>query len=88
MAASGAKVLLIDKDHQGNLTEAMGFMEEDVPGTYELLMGRAKLDEVVRESAIENLFFVPATIDLSAAESELMGLIGREPPPGTKGAIQ
>jgi len=78
LAASGARVLLIDKDHQGNLTEAMGFVEEEAAGTYELLMGRAGLEEVVRQSSIENLYFVPATIDLSAAESELMGLIGRE----------
>lgn len=78
LAMAGSRVLLIDLDHQCNLTEALGHTDEETPGAYELLTGRKQLEEVVMESKVPNLFFVPASIDLSAAESELMGLIGRE----------
>jgi len=78
LAMAGAQVLGIDLDHQCNYTEALGHMDEETPGAYELLTGKKRLEEVVLESKVPNLYFVPASIDLSAAESELMGMIGRE----------
>lgn len=90
LALSGAKVLLIDMDHQQNLSEAFGFVDKDtreaiipgtdivIPGTYELLMGKSKMDEVVQSTSINNLYLVPASIELSVAETELMGVMGRE----------
>jgi len=79
LAQGGARVLGIDLDHQCNFTETLGHdPEEETPGAYELLTGKKQLEEVVLESKVPNLYFVPASIDLSAAESELMGIVGRE----------
>lgn len=78
LALAGAQVLVIDLDHQCNLSEALGHLDEETPGAYELLTGKKRLEEVVLESKVPNLYFVPASIDLSSAESELMGIMGRE----------
>jgi chromosome partitioning protein len=78
LAKEGARVLAMDLDHQCDLTEALGHTDEETPGTYELITGKKNLNEVVLESNIKNLYFVPASIDLSAAETELMGMVGRE----------
>ncbi|QGU05891.1 ParA family protein [Corynebacterium comes] len=80
LAMAGAKVLVIDLDPQGNASTALG--AEHRAGTtssYELLIGEATAEEAVQPStASENLFCIPATIDLAGAEIELVSLVRRE----------
>lgn len=73
LAQKGLKVLVIDLDPQGNASTALGISHhEGVRGIYEVLTEDAKLASVIHKSpALENLYCVPATIDLAGAEMEL-----------------
>ena len=70
LAATGLRVLLIDLDPQGNASTALGTPHHrGVPSTYDALVDGIPLAEVATASAdLENLWVVPATIDLAGAE--------------------
>ncbi len=73
LAASGWRVLLIDLDPQGNASTGLGISHaERASSSYELLTGQSTLDEAVMPSRIPRLDLVPATVDLSGAEIELV----------------
>ncbi|MDO9486106.1 MAG: ParA family protein [Actinomycetota bacterium] len=80
LALSGAKVLLVDMDPQGNASTALGLdHREGTPGIYEVLSGDAAMADVVQVCPdIANLSGVPATIDLAGAEIELVSQVARE----------
>ena len=74
LGEAGQKVLLVDFDPQGNstsglLAESLG---EDRDTIYEVLCGTASLDDVVLRDVAEGLDLIPANIDLSGAEVELL----------------
>ena len=74
LAEKGQKVLAVDMDPQGNMTSGLGLDKESVDKTiYDLIIGNADVDEVLQEDALENLDILPTSIDLSAAEIELIG---------------
>ena len=78
MAATGWRTLLIDLDPQGNASTGMGIANEDrTKSSYDLLVDRTPLSEIVLESAIPGLDIVPATVDLSGAEVELVAVDDR-----------
>ena len=69
----GRKVLLIDLDPQGNSTTGLGIEKGDIKqSVYDLLIGKAKLKDVIVKSRFRNLFVIPATISLAGADIELM----------------
>ena len=76
----GLKVLVIDLDPQGNASTALG--AEHTSGTtssYEVLIGEAAAADAVQQNPDnENLFCIPATIDLAGAEIELVSMVRRE----------
>ncbi|TNL96895.1 ParA family protein [Corynebacterium tapiri] len=79
LSRCGLKVLVVDLDPQGNASTAVG--AEHRAGTtssYELLIGEAKPEEAIQACSNENLFCIPATIDLAGAEIELVSLVRRE----------
>lgn len=80
LAMSGLKVLLIDTDPQGNASTALGIDHEaGTPGTYEVLIDEEDIALVAKESPeAPGLEVVPATIDLSGAELQLVDVKGRE----------
>ncbi len=79
LAAVGERVLLIDSDPQGNASTGLGLSyDERGAGTYQVLMGEASLEEAVHQTKVPNLFIVPATVDLSGAELELIDLDRRQ----------
>lgn len=80
MAAGGLRVLVIDVDPQGNASTALGVEHASgTVGTYEILLDDEPIaDHAVQSSESGQLLVVPATIDLAAAELELVNATGRE----------
>ena len=79
LAAKGQKVLAIDMDLQGNMSSGLGIDKDNVDYTvYDLLIGEATIDQVLQKEAIENLDVIPANIDLSGAEIELLDTENKE----------
>jgi chromosome partitioning protein len=78
MAATGWKTLLIDLDPQGNASTGMGIhSEERGSSSYDLMVDDATLDECIQGTGIPGLDIVPATVDLSGAEIELVSVDDR-----------
>lgn len=78
LAATGARVLLIDFDPQGNASTGLGVDRNDrVRSSYDVMMGNCTLAEAVVETRIPRLDIVPATVDLSGAEIELVDYADR-----------
>ena len=80
LAQAGLNVLVLDNDPQGNASTAIGIEHRSgTPSIYEVLVDGAPMSEAVQESPdIPNLFCLPATIDLSGAEIELVSMVARE----------
>jgi chromosome partitioning protein len=80
LAHSGLNVLVIDNDPQGNASTALGIEHRSgTPSIYNVLVEDAPLASTVQKCAeVENLWAVPATIDLSGAEIELVSMVSRE----------
>lgn len=75
LARRRQKVLLVDLDAQGNATMGSGVEKNDCELTvYQLLIGEASFDEVVKKSPSGGYDLIPANRDLSAAEIDLMQL--------------
>jgi chromosome partitioning protein len=75
LAAVGRKLLLIDLDPQGNASTGLGLASQDRgKSSYDLLLGDATLADCTVKTLVPNLSLVPATVDLSAAEIELVNV--------------
>ena len=80
LAEVGRKVLLVDFDPQGALSVGLGINPNELDVTiYNLLMERGTdAHAAVRQTSVANLDLLPANIDLSAAEVQLVGEVARE----------
>ncbi|MGA0189155.1 MAG: ParA family protein [Candidatus Nanopelagicaceae bacterium] len=75
LAAIGERVLVVDLDPQGNASTGLGISRSaNSISTYHLLIGNAKLSDIIVESGIPNLDCAPSTMDLLGAELELADL--------------
>jgi chromosome partitioning protein len=75
LAATGWKVLLVDLDPQGNASTGLGIGHAlRHRSSYELLTGDCSLEEAVVPTRVPRLDLIPATVDLSGAEIELVEL--------------
>jgi chromosome partitioning protein len=73
LAEAGFRVLVVDLDPQGNASTGLGIELADREfTTYELLLEDISLKDVIQASAIDNLSIIPATVDLSSADLELI----------------
>jgi chromosome partitioning protein len=78
LAATGWKVLLIDLDPQGNASTGLGIGHSQREySSYDLLTGGCSTDEAVVATRVPRLDLIPATVDLSGAEIELVELSER-----------
>ncbi|MEN1974290.1 AAA family ATPase [Cellulomonas sp. P4] len=80
LAQGGLHVLVIDNDPQGNASTALGVDHHaGVTSVYDVLVDGAPLETAVHPSPdVSRLWCVPATIDLSGAEIELVSMVARE----------
>ncbi len=80
LAGYGRKVLVVDFDPQGAASVGLGVNPNALDATvYNLLMERSvQFADVVRSTTVEGLDLLPANIDLSAAEVQLVGEVARE----------
>lgn len=73
LAAEGMKVLVVDLDPQGNASTGLGIDPENREyTTYDLLIDDSDLDKVIQPTRTERMDIIPATVDLSSADIELM----------------
>ncbi|APG61761.1 chromosome partitioning protein ParA [Sphingorhabdus lutea] len=75
LAATGLCTLLIDLDPQGNASTGLGLTQADRENnSYKILLGEASVEESVVDTMVPKLQILPATVDLSGAEVELVDL--------------
>lgn len=79
LANKGKKVLAIDADQQGNTTSGIGLDKNDIENTiYDVMLEECSLSDVKLSTCVKGLEVVPANINLTGAEIELIGKEGRE----------
>ena len=79
LAAAGKKVLLVDLDPQGNATTGLGFSKSTLKkSVYNVLIDDEDAKENILPTELDNLFLLPANIDLAGAEVELVYKAKRE----------
>lgn len=71
LAMRGQRVLLIDLDPQANTTSGLGIECSGEDTVYPALLGESIVGEKIRPSGRENLFLIPAHMDLAGVEIEL-----------------
>jgi chromosome partitioning protein len=73
LAATGSRVLIIDLDPQGNASTGLGINRaEREKSSYDILLGEMPIAEAAIPTCVPKLEIVPATVDLSGAEIELV----------------
>ncbi|MFH5822818.1 ParA family protein [Georgenia sp. AZ-5] len=80
LAEYGRRVLIVDFDPQGAASAGLGINGHELDETiYNLLMSpRSDVREIIEHTIVEGLDLVPANIDLSAAEVQLVNEVARE----------
>ena len=79
LAELDKKVLTIDLDPQGNTTSGIGLNKSELGNTiYELLLDECTVRSCIYQTQIENLNIIPANVNLSGAEIELLGINEKE----------
>lgn len=75
----GKKVLLIDIDPQGNATSGVGIDKRGIKNSsYSIMIENTKAEDAIYHTQFDNLDIIPASIDLAAAEIELVEKEHRE----------
>ncbi len=79
LAATGARVLIVDLDPQGNASTGLGLGRQTRgPGAYALMVGEQPVPELIRPTGVPRLSIVTASRDLYGAELELVDTDRRE----------
>jgi chromosome partitioning protein len=72
------RVLLVDSDPQGNATSGLGINKREVKhSVYDVVIGNCSAKEAVIRTKYKNLDIIPSSIDLAAAEIELVDMENR-----------
>lgn len=79
IAKRGYHVLIVDIDPQGNATSGLGIEKSEIDeDIYSVLINDVPLKDTIFHTSTAKLDLVPATINLSGAETELISMMARE----------
>lgn len=79
IADRGYRVLIVDIDPQGTATSGLGIEKSEIDqDIYNVLIDEVPLKETIHHTSTKKLDIVPATINLSGAETELISMMARE----------
>lgn len=80
LALKGKKVLIVDIDPQGNTTTGVGISKKGLEHTsYEVLVeAGADPEKAIMPTQVEGLYIIPASVNLSGIEIEMVQVEGRE----------
>lgn len=80
LAELGRRVLLVDLDPQGALSAGLGQTHDQIEDTiYDVMLdSQTSIHSAIQHTGVPNLDLVPANIDLSAAEIQMVNEVGRE----------
>jgi chromosome partitioning protein len=79
LALAGKNTLLIDLDPQANATSGLGINKHGIQkSTYHVLLEELELRQILQTTSVNNLLLAPSNLDLTGAEVELVGALGRE----------
>ena len=79
LAKKKKKTLILDFDPQGNTSTGLGVDKQALPySSYDLLIGRVPIQDVIVPNVVEKLDLIPANMELAGAEVELVGMVARE----------
>lgn len=79
IAELGKEVLLVDVDPQGNASSGVGLDKSNLElSIYNVLIEDEDARDVVKTTVMENLYILPANIELAGAEIELVSMMSRE----------
>jgi len=79
LALRGSHVLLIDLDPQGSSTTHLGIDKDNLPKNMnEVMMDRAKLQDIIIPTTVNGLDIAPTNNDLVEADAVLTSKVGRE----------
>ncbi len=79
MGKLGKKILLVDIDPQGNATSGVGVDKRSVKySSYSVMIDSVKAKDAIVKTQFENLDLIPSSMDLAAAEIELVEMEHRE----------
>lgn len=79
LAGMGERVLVIDADPQSNATSGLGVDRHRLTvSTYDLILGEGTIEDGIEPTSVKDLFVIASSIDLAAAEIELVARMSRE----------
>lgn len=79
IGAKNKKVLLVDIDPQGNSSSGLGVDRRALKqSVYDILIAESKTEDVLIHTEFQNLDLIPSSMDLAAAELELVDIERRE----------
>lgn len=79
LGMQGKKTLLIDVDPQGNATSGVAIDKRSLKfSSYNLLVDKAPAENCIIQTKYQNLWIIPSSLDLAAAELEMADIPHRE----------
>ena len=78
LAKKNKKVILIDRDPQGNATSGLGVEKDPENSLYDVLVNEVDIKTTLQDTCVKTLKVCPSNMDLAGAEVELVSQMSRE----------
>lgn len=74
IAEKGHRVLIVDFDPQANATSGLGVEKVEGVSMYDVLLGDARAEDKIKQTAVKRLDLIPSEVNLAAAEVDVSRL--------------